>query len=209
MKTLNHTLATCLLITWTATAYADEGETDVNAPGYTTQAIITDSALANATGRIAINQAAGDLNQQTNAAALAFSPDGVAIVDIGINQQIQHNQATPPDTASVRIDGTAFANAAGLISINQTAGVANAQQNALAISIGQSGGWRIAELDETNLAHTTASTEHPEGTGTVSEVAIGPGAFQAARGVVQVNQVAGNGNATANRVYLHLDTGAF
>jgi len=193
------------LLLWALGAGAAEPPAD---PGYITQATISGNAMSGTRGRLAVNQAAGDVNQQVNAAAIAVNPDGLAMARTDISQQIQPGQANPPAFASTRIEGTAFSNAVGLISINQTAGVANAQQNTAAVSIGQFGGWQATELDESNLAHTTASTGTPEETETVSEVAIGPDAFQAARGVIQVNQVAGNGNATANRIYLHLNTGA-
>jgi hypothetical protein len=105
-------------------------------PGYVTQSIIDGHALSHVRGRFAVNMAAGDSNIQANAAAVALGANGPAIGLVGGIQATDPGQATLPDVAVAVIGAQVFANSSGLISVNQTSGVGNAQANGAAFALG-------------------------------------------------------------------------
>lgn len=177
-------------------------------PDYTASSVIEDRAFEHARGAVAVNQAAGDANAQTNAAAVAIAPNGVALVQAG--QRSAAGQANAPDVAQVRLGDQAFGQAQGLIAINQTSGTSNTQFNGAAIAIGQTP-VTYSEVALDDLAGTAAVTELPEGGEGLParslSAGVEAGALGHARGVVQLNQSAGVGNATANHFALRVGTG--
>lgn len=177
-------------------------------PDYTASSVIEDRAFEHARGAVAVNQAAGDANAQTNAAAVAIAPSGVASVQAG--QRSAAGQANAPDVAQVRLGDQAFGQAQGLIAINQTSGTGNTQFNGAAIAIGQTP-VTYSEVALDDLAGTAAVTELPEGGEGLParslSAGVEAGALGHARGVVQLNQSAGVGNATANHFALRVGTG--
>jgi len=171
------------------------------------QAIIGDHAGAGSQGRIAVNQAAGVGNAQANLAAIADARNGLGLADTQSRQQ-----ATPAQraaAASATIQGSAFNDASGALSVNQAAGAANLQLNTIAIG---TGGWRLVSADDAALADTTGgSAPSTEGTATASSdrrALIDIDAFRGSQGVVQVNQTAGVGNLSTNAIVLQLPGGA-
>lgn len=167
------------------------------------QSVIEDQALSNVQGVVSVNMAAGDGNLQANAGAIAVGPDATA------RATVEQSPAVPTlDKGEVRarIGDGAFAGAQGWIAVNQSAGQANAQNNTLVISTGIEG----ETVDNADLGAVGSSgrtrpgeADDDEGSATAS---IDPTAFAGARGVVQVNQAAGSGNATSNRFELHVDS---
>lgn len=157
-----------------------------------------------ASGVIAINQAAGEDNQQANAAALALNPHGLAVAHTNISQSKTNIRGALPGKAEVRIDGNAFANASGLIAVNQASGSANSQANSAAIAMGIRG----EVIADSVLAETL-----PDAAGLVTvgrnqastrSMSVSETAFQGAHGVVQLNQTAGSGNNSANNFALRI-----
>lgn len=174
----------------------------------TANTLITSHALGNVRGAISINIAAGNSNAQLNARALAIAPHGKSTTRINALQFVQENSVGGILNATARIKDHAFSNAIGLISINQTSGTGNIQENNMAINFGISG----VTLNENALAKASATPDSfdesvitPQGDRAVS---ISDTAFKQARGVVQVNQVAGTGNISANRFALQFSTSA-
>jgi hypothetical protein len=165
--------------------------------GTVNHSLIDGSALSSVHGAVAVNQAAGDFNQQSNAAAIAISAIEVSPAGIQIRQRTQANEAGAPGIDEAHITGRAFANTSGWIAINQASGASNAQANNLVIGVGIRG----EEATESILAQVLPATESAS-TGAANEgvraVSIDNTAFEGARGIVQVNQSAGVGNATAN-----------
>jgi len=167
-------------------------------------------------GRGAINLAAGDGNAQANLAAIALSPDGPGLIELQARQRIALAPAPRAELrardASARIDGHAFADSSGLLSVNQAAGGGNAQLNLFALgnadaAIAASG---PAGLDDAALAavagnYPTEGTELPPG---LRHAVIAEDAFRGSQGVVQVNQTAGVGNFSTNAIVLQLPGGA-
>ncbi|GHA87114.1 hypothetical protein [Cognatilysobacter bugurensis] len=167
------------------------------------------SAVRDAQGRIALNQAAGHGNAQANVAAIAVATDaGLLRLDVG--QRVTAGDATRD--ASARLDGQALSNTRGLLSINQVAGGGNAQANAFGLgradlaSGAPSLGQHVEGLGDAALAAVagnapieTAATAVP-----LREAVIAGDALRGSQGAVQLNQTAGTGNRAANTIVLLL-----
>lgn len=173
------------------------------------QAVIGDFVLEGSRGVIGINIAAGDSNAQLNARALAVSV-GQGVSASSQIKVLQHVSLLGggPDSAVSLIEGNAFSNATGLISVNHVSGAGNAQLNDVAIGIAI-GGVAVTE-SELNLTVTGQPVNSlPEQIATQHrEASISGSAFNGASGVVQINQLAGSGNATSNSFGLSVSLGA-
>ena len=168
--------------------------------GYLTRSSLDGNVLQGAQGSVAVNLAAGDLNSQANLRAFATGKDAQAWVDA--SQRTLGNQASAPMQAQATIAGDVLAGAHGLVSINQASGTANTQLNAVAAALASQG---IRETTDGSLsAVVSASAEVQPGTGAgvpgegTRSVSVAAGAMQGFRGVLQLNQTAGSGNATGN-----------
>ncbi|MGN6280886.1 hypothetical protein [Frateuria sp.] len=168
--------------------------------GYLTRSSLDGHALRDAQGSVAINLAAGDLNSQANLRAFATGTDAQAWIDA--RQRTFGNQADAPTQAQASIAGDVLAGAHGLVSINQASGTANTQLNAVAAALASQG---IRETTDGSLSTVvSASAEVQPGTGAgvpgegTRSVSVAVGAMQGFRGVLQLNQTAGSGNATGN-----------
>lgn len=161
-----------------------------------------------ADGRTALNLAAGVANAQANVAALAI---GAGQVHSAASQEVAASVA--PRDALAEIGGSVLASGRGLTSVNQAAGAANAQVNLLAVGTDASVAL-VQAIDVDLLAGVTAREAAPVGAtandGPVAtrEARIGGAAFQGPQGVLQINQTAGVGNASANAIVLQLPGGA-
>ena len=175
-------------------------------PGYVTQSVIDSNVLSHVRGRFAVNMAAGDSNVQANAAAVALGAQGGPTIGlVGGIQVTDPRQATLPDLAIASIGEHVFANSSGLISVNQTSGVGNAQANGAAFAMG------FDEVVAESVLSATTSNAVPTGAGVSKShqaVSINDTAFDGAHGLVQVNQSAGSGNSTANNFALQVQLGA-
>ncbi|MCE9927143.1 MULTISPECIES: hypothetical protein [Aeromonas] len=154
-------------------------------------------ALSNIRGAMGVNMVAGNNNQQGNLAAIALS--GPAIVQFS-----QQNQSTTNlnGNQSVAILGSALSQSQGLVGINQGAGEANQQLNAFALSLDDSG---IGVVTDINLSTSVAKT--PSGKvppNTTTSIYLDDNALTGSKGVIQVNQVTGQGNQAVNMVSLPL-----
>lgn len=156
-------------------------------------------------GITSVNTAAGDGNQQANLHAFALG--GHASVRLQARQRSDGDAAaiTPPN-ASATIGGHAYANGQGIASINQASGNGNAQLNAVAAQLTGQG---INEATDSTLSATaslstrqhTASNPHTQ-TGGTRSAAVEPSEMEGFNGVMQLNQVAGSGNASDNLLLL-------
>ena len=104
-------------------------------------AAVADNAAQNAQGNIGLNVAAGDNNQQHNAAALAAADASFAFTmadsEIFVEQLNAGNTTGNfGATNTANLGGNALQNAQGNIGVNITAGNNNQQQNNLAASTG-------------------------------------------------------------------------
>lgn len=158
-------------------------------------------ALSNIRGSMGVNMVSGNNNQQGNLAAIAIS--GPAIIQF--SQQTQAISALNGNQR-VAIYDSALNQSKGLIGINQGAGEANQQVNAFALSLGDDTG--VGAVTDINLSTSVATL--PTGkvpANTTSSIYLDGNALAGSKGVIQVNQVTGQGNQAVNMVSLPL-TGA-
>jgi len=109
--------------------------------------------------------------------------------------------SVPQITNAATLEGAAFAQAIGLVRVNVAAGVGNEQINTATIGLGRTAS------DAALAGATTTQRIGPIGVvnvGARNRVSVTPGAFAHASGLVQVNQTAGNGNASTNAFTLNL-----
>ena len=157
-------------------------------------------ALAGASGAITINQAAGDLNIQANLHGMASGDRA----DVAIAARLQHSNdvvLSAPLEASAHIAGQALAGASGIASINQASGIANTTLNVVSATLARQG---IRESDDTALAASDIASAGGQGdTGDgvaagIRSVGVSSTALRGFDGVLQLNQIAGARNDTAN-----------
>lgn len=178
--------------------------------GYLDNSRIDGHAFGGVSGSAAINLSAGDLNQQAN--LRAFAAGGQAQASIRSSQTHIDDRANAPRHATATIGGTAFANGRGIVSINQASGSGNAELNAVAAALAQQG---IRETNDGALSATVSASargqpstgQHGPRSGTRS-VAVEATALKGFNGVLQLNQVAGSGNATGNQLLLTAPAGS-
>lgn len=170
--------------------------------GYLNQSRIDGRALTGASGAIAVNQVAGDLNAQANLVGMAQGNQ--ARVDIDARSTSSRNSVLldGPLHASAHIDGQALQGANGIATINQTSGIANTSMNVVRTTLAQEG---IRESDDEALAESSvtasAGGQGRAGNGLAAgtrSVGVAASAMQGFDGVLQLNQIAGAGNDTAN-----------
>lgn len=152
-------------------------------------------------GNLSVNQAAGDLQQQANARAIAVGPEANASTQI---RQRLNTPADPAMDARSSIQGNAFSNGSGALGINQSAGANTQQANALSISIGaQPQSIDDSVLMQQNVALLNSSGPPDTPTGN-RQVTTSDQAFTGSRGVIQLNQSAGVGNRMANTLSIRV-----
>lgn len=189
-----------LLLLLAAAPWATRADDYSGMLAYLDVARIDGHALAGATGAIAVNQAAGDLNVQANLRGIAKGDR--ADVAIKARQLQQGNRVlSGPLQATAFIGGDALAGASGIASINQASGIANTTLNVVSATLARQG---IRETDDTALAAEGSAlaggrddTGRGVATGTRS-AGVASTALRGFDGVLQLNQIAGNGNDTAN-----------
>lgn len=173
-------------------------------PASIDQSVIGGNVMMSASGAMGVNQAAGDMNQQANATAVVYNPQGVASSQTLILQGATNLRGSLPDQARTRIDGQAFANTSGVLAVNQASGVANSQANSTTIAVGFNGeGIADSVLAET-LPNATGLLKTGNDKTSIRDVSVSETAFQNAHGVVQLNQTSGVCNNSANNFALHL-----
>lgn len=159
-------------------------------------------------GLAAINQATGRGNAQANLAVFAVGQHAGA--------RASGLQATAVEAGDVaasavaRIGGGALAGTTGLLSVNQAAGSANAQLNLLAVG-DLAEATAVQSVDVTALA-TVAAGPAPDAADALAPVPLREARIEGAalanpQGVLQLNQTAGVGNASANAIVLHVPGG--
>ena len=99
-------------------------DAQIGVPAWLSRSAIDGDVLANARGRVSINVSAGFANAQSNNAALAAS-SGSANAVATANVRVDDVPRLPGDSSAL-IAGNAFAGAAGMLSVNQASGSANA-----------------------------------------------------------------------------------
>jgi hypothetical protein len=169
--------------------------------------VISAATLSGSVGRIAVNTAAGNGSAQANLAAIGTG-GSLAAAAIENRQRTALSYLPTHTSAQSEIGADAFRGASGLISVNQSSGNGNTQANLAAIAVGN-----LSEVSTEQLGRVNASSTDPRpvtgngGNERKQKVAIADSAFAGAHGVVQVNQLAGSGNSTANVFALTIGAG--
>jgi hypothetical protein len=171
---------------------------------YLDSSTIDGNAMRNTQGVTGVNQASGNGNLQGNLRAFATGDQAQAMI-----QARQRAHAYAPNAtvyASATISGHAYDNAQGIASINQVSGNSNTQLNGVAAALTKQG---IREATDGTLSATVSASAggqssanpHAQADGTRS-VGVDPSAMEGFTGVMQLNQVAGSGNASDNILLL-------
>lgn len=197
-------LIACLLSTASFVTPVQAADDYAAMLGYLGSTRLDGNALRGASGAIAVNMAAGDLNQQANLRAIAAGGG----VSIGSLQLQRGNRSDRPRAASAEIGGQALAGGSGIASINQASGSANGQLNAVAVLLAAPGIRETTDDSLSTVVSASAERQHP-GRDQASDNAIDPrsaavaaSSLQGYQGVLQLNQAAGSGNATGNQLLL-------
>lgn len=195
--------AALLVVALSATGYANAQSGTDSYSGMlsylSTDTRIEGGAMAGANGSIKINQAAGDLNLQANLHSMANGQQASA--GVSSLQQRQSNLFDSPMQATATIGGNALAGAGGIASINQASGGGNAELNSVTATLAAQG-IREASDEAMTSSEVLASAG---GQAIVSDpratrrVGVEASALRGFDGVLQLNQIAGSGNATENR----------
>lgn len=155
-------------------------------------------------GRIAINIAAGNQNQQVGDTVIAIGD-----VAIGTQSVAQFMVAPNPENRATQIDlgANAFSNNSGLLSVNIAAGNQNQSANLALLAVGTAG-----VVSDQMLAQASAPTKpaglSAQGPVTPNDrIAIDDAAFGNNSGLVQINLVGGERNSSANTFALNVSAG--
>ncbi len=206
-------LAATISLTFTA-AKADDLDSHIQLTTIS-KTTISEDALSGLAGISAINISAGDSNLQQNSAAIAVSNNG------GFSAStVKPSQINPINSSVHNIDNNqalvgeilpgAFNDGVGIVTINQSSGRGNSQLNGAAIAIGAPGSFAAVELGDLELASQVSAvdslqsklTDSPDGPKITAVLA--DDAFRNSQGIVQINQVVGNGNRTINALSMSL-----
>ncbi|MHB1951200.1 MAG: hypothetical protein ACYCQK_06965 [Acidiferrobacteraceae bacterium] len=164
------------------------------------------NAFGQASGSVQVNLAAGSGNQQINTTSLAIGHDATATNRI--TQNNSNGAGATGGNFSANISGGAFQNASGLISLNEVSGTGNAQANEVAISLAGLGGNALSGNSLSQVASGGSQGKPTLAPQDQDSASIKGDAFAHANGLIQINQVAGRSNATANQFAFELQLGA-
>ena len=183
-----------MIISGAALLYSAAGQAQVAGSAINT---LSDSSFSNTTGNTAVNTSAGIGNLQVNMAALGAGDKNVSAL-ISNNQKQAEMYYANGNTTS-RIDSGAMSNVSGIVAVNQVSGNGNMQANLIAIAVGGT-----AEVSNEQLGHIGAgatrsdAAENGAGIKKINSVILADSAVSNASGIVQISQIAGSGNITAN-----------
>ncbi|AHI66044.1 hypothetical protein MTR01_12640 [Burkholderia thailandensis] len=174
-----------------------------NIPAVSAHAAIGANAAIDAAGAISVNETAGLDNAQANQIALGMGAPSVGVA--GSAQAALARASTRSATAS--IESSAFSNIAGAVLINQSAGSANLQRNSVAVGTLGAGVEIASDRDLAEAASRQGGLRQWPEAHDMRQASISNSAFKNVSGIVQVNQTAGAGNATANSFVLRPPAG--
>ncbi|SFT59972.1 hypothetical protein SAMN04487956_1109 [Halomonas saccharevitans] len=191
---------------WLLTGGLQLSATAQEFPSMRNSTVLSGSALSDVSGVSTTNMAAGDGNLQSNSGNMAVGKVANATNTLLQRSRIEEQLANTQE--SVRIQDRAFRQSEGWLSINQAAGQGNVQSNDFGVALGIS----ASNLSDTTLQQVMADKQGLNGTGDGSgqpsrKVEIDKTTFEGARGVIQVNQSAGTGNATRNSFRMNMALG--
>ena len=196
-RTLVQVSGAALVALLAGTAYAQ------HMPVVSGAASIGAGAGVGTTGAVAVNEAAGVDNAQAN--QLTITNGNAVAADNASAQSASVAAKVTSTTAS--IGSNAFSNSSGALMINQTAGAGNLQRNSVQVGTATSGVETVSDRELSATAAKNGGQGPSIGVHSVREATISNDAFKNVNGIVQINQTAGAGNATANSFVLRPPAG--
>jgi len=198
LLSLNISFRTCLILLWLFPSFS--WASDITEVSVHNTSSIESQTFLNVSGRLGLNQSAGDHNLQTNSHAVG------SYVVIVSDQKNPYLDSTSNEAAYnvTTIEELAFEGAQGLISINQVSGQGNIQANLGAIALQSISGLGIDDSALDNVASPT-NVAPLFGSNNVSRIAND--SFLNAQGIIQINQISGDGNSAINQFSLQLPSG--
>lgn len=171
--------------------------------GLRNSTVLGGSALSHIHGVSATNMAAGSNNLQSNSGVIALGQQ--ASTGQLISQRVHLDNRGIKSINDVVIEDRAYRQAEGWLSINQAAGLGNVQSNTFSVALGIA----ASDLSDASLQQVQASNQGLSGSeesnsGSSRRVEIDASTFVDARGVIQVSQSAGTGNATRNSFRMNM-----
>lgn len=158
--------------------------------------VIGNQAFQGANGRATVNMAAGNFNHQSNSHAIG------QMAQIAQQHQVAGNEWLDGDGEAIStIESMAFAGFVGLLSVNQVSGDQNIQMNAGVISA------IPVSLEDSDLTMVSALSPGIEPLAVSRQAHIAPDSLSQAQGVIQLNQISGDGNVAVNQFSLQLSGG--
>ena len=198
-------ICACLCIT-TAALIASEAHAQSQAiPVVGATATIGPAAGMGVTGALTVNETAGLDNAQANQITIT---NGGAVGNANASVQSASVAANVP-RAQASIDANAFSNTSGAVLVNQSAGAGNLQRNSTQIGTAALGVETVPDSELSATAPKNGSLGQSNAIHGVREASISNDAFRNVSGIVQINQAAGAGNATANSFVLRPPAGTF
>jgi len=168
-------------------------------------ATIDGTAFDGAAGIVSLNQAPGNLNNQGNATAIAYTADGDAFLHAqsAVGKKNTNNKMNPdldvtdPNGGTDRINtiDASLNGVAGIVGVNQSTGNMNNQDNAVSMAIGAVS---MAAISETDLGMVNTGNVSNEALTTKTDTITG--ALVASTGIIGINQSSGCMNNQANVV---------
>jgi hypothetical protein len=168
-------------------------------------ATIGSGAGAGVTGAFTVNETAGLDNAQANQITITNGT-----VAGNANASVQSASVAANVTrAQASIEANAFSNTSGAVLVNQSAGAGNLQRNSTQVGTAALGVETVSDGELSATAPKNGSLGQSNTIRSVREASISSDAFRNATGIVQINQAAGAGNATANSFVLRPPAGTF
>ncbi|MCX4160757.1 MULTISPECIES: hypothetical protein [Paraburkholderia] len=196
-RTLVHTGSAVLVALLVSSAYAQR------VPVVSGTASIGAGAGVGTTGAVAVNETAGVDNAQAN--QLTITGGNAVAADNASAQSASVAAKVTSTTAS--IGSNAFSNSSGALMINQSAGAGNLQRNSVQLGTAAPGVETVSDRELSATAAKNGGQGLAIGVHSVREATISNDAFKNVNGIVQINQTAGAGNATANSFVLRPPAG--
>ncbi|EDZ97723.1 conserved hypothetical signal peptide protein [Burkholderia sp. H160] len=168
-------------------------------------ATIGTGAGMDVTGALTVNETAGLDNAQANQITVT---NGGSVGNANASVQRASVIANVP-RAHASIEANAFSNTSGAVLVNQSAGAGNLQRNSTQIGTAALGVETVSDGELSATAPKNGSLGQSNAIHGVREASISSEALRNVNGIVQINQAAGAGNATANSFVLRPPAGTF
>ena len=165
------------------------------------RATVLDASFTANRGIGQLNQDTGIASNQANVVLITLiagaESDGVQMISHAGTSAITGNTLVVEGGSRSNLIRNSFADSAGLFQVNQNAGALNQQLNFMALSVGNFVGTSIVALADTSLDGVAAGNDFTmRNAGPRSDTI--DGSFSGFRGVAQITQSSGDGNAIMN-----------